>query len=850
MKLGFSVLVVLCLAVFAVMSGLLSRRLQATVNEISGFYMSAMNDQLQQKFSLIIELTLEKLDGVVNRTPPGPASYGEDLLEDLRASASARNFVYLGFLKKDGSLETIYGEDISITGGENVLSALSQNQKIAEMGRDADGGGDHCILLGRAAAYPTSDGTRSAALVAGISADYLSGVIFADTDDDVIFSHIIDQQGDYVIRTHLPGSVSENYLDYIRSEMEGISPETAGHYISSLETAIRDRTRYIDSLTVAGEERRVYCVPLNENSTWYLVTVMPYGFLDEAITAMNRDRMLMLFVSCLILFLALALLFWQYYRLTRAQMRALDAAREEASRANRSKSNFLSSMSHDIRTPMNAIVGMSEIAIKNLDDRARVQDCLKKVQLSSKQLLGLINDILDMSKIESGKMTLREEVLSLREAMNALVSIVQPQIQAGGQRFNIFIRDVLSERVWCDSVRLNQILLNLLSNAIKFTPEGGKINVSLRQEASPKGDGWVRTHLQVDDTGIGMSPEFLERLFDSFERESTNRVHHITGSGLGMSITKRIVDLMGGTIQVQSQEGKGSSFHVTLDMRRAAAEAEMRLPSSWNALVIDDSEQLCESAAANLEELGVSAEWALDCGQALELAEARRARGERYDFILVDWEMPRVSGAETVRALRARLGEAVPIYLISAYDWSDIKDLLNGMEIAGFIPKPLFKSTLYDCLSQRAGDGAAASAPSRETVDLTGTRVLLAEDNDLNWEVARELLGEAGLELERAENGRICADKFLRSPAGYYSAILMDIHMPVLDGYGATELIRAASRPDRDLPIIAMTADAFSDDVQRCLDVGMNYHLPKPLDFQMCVNVLSRYLNKEKEVPQ
>ncbi len=840
MRRSFVFLAVLCLAIFLGLSVFLSQRVERSVNEISEFYMSAMNGQLQQKFSLIIELTLEKLDGAVNQTPPNAAVYGERMLDDLRTSASARNFTFLGFLKQDGSLETVYGSEMRIVDDENVMAALGQFGRIAEMGQDENG--NRCVLLGRMAAYPTSDGTKSAALVAGISTEYLSGVIFADADNTGVISHIINKDGDYVIRTSLPGSISVNYKDYIRNELAGVTPEAASQYISGLEAAIREREEFVTTLLMAGEARRVYCVPLRENYTWYLITVMPGGVLEDSITRLDRERGAIMLAAFFLLLLALAALFLLYYRMSQRQMRELEAAREESVRANRSKSAFLSSMSHDIRTPMNAIVGMSEIALKNLNDTARVEDCLKKVTLSSKQLLGLVNDVLDMSKIESGKMALHSEELSLRETMDTLVSIIQPQVRAKNQHFDIFIRDILSEHVWCDSVRLSQILLNLLSNALKFTPEGGQIHVYLHQVPSPKGEDYVRTCFQVDDTGIGMSPEFLTRIFDSFEREATNRVHHTTGSGLGMSITKRIVDMMGGSIQVTSEQGRGSSFLVTLDLQRAQSEDEMRLPP-WNVLIIDDSEPLCESAAANLTEMGVHAEWALNCADGVKLVEERHARGEDYQFVLVDWSMPGMNGLDTIQELRRRVGDAFPIYLISAYDWGDIQDKLASVEVSGFISKPLFKSTLYRCLARYTEEDVPADrAAPAEAVSFAGKRVLLAEDNDLNWEVAQELLGETGLELDRAENGAVCVEMYRQSAPGFYSAVLMDVHMPVMDGYEATKLIRDTDRPDRDIPIIAMTADAFSEDVQQCLRAGMNYHLPKPLDFQTCKSVLARFV--------
>ena len=524
--------------------------------------------------------------------------------------------------------------------------------------------------------------------------------------------------------------------------------------------------------------------------------------------------------------------------------REAENARQEAERANRAKSEFLSNMSHDIRTPMNAIVGMTAIAAAHLDrDPGQVKDCLRKISLSSQHLLGLINDVLDMSKIESGKLTLNMGRLSLRETMDAIVSIIQPQVKEKGQVFDIFIRDILSEDVYCDGVRLNQVLLNLLSNALKFTPEGGSIFVTLVQEPSPRGERFVRTHFRVKDTGIGMSPEFQAKIFESFAREDSARVQKIEGTGLGMAITKYIVDEMKGDIQVSSQVGEGTEFHVTLDLERVdQPESEMSLPH-WEMLVVDNDEALCRSAAATLEEIGVHAEWALDGESAVAMTEERHRRGEDYHVVLLDWQMPGMDGLETARALRVHLGDQVPILLISAYDWSDIEEEARAAGISGFISKPLFRSSLYYGLRPYAGAQEGPAVPPPEGhADFKGTRVLLAEDNDLNWEIAQELLSALGLELERAENGQICLDKFRSSPAGWYAAILMDIRMPVMNGYEAARAIRALDRPDAGVPIIAMTADAFAEDVQKCMDSGMNAHVAKPIDMREVARLLERYI--------
>ncbi|MDE6454916.1 MAG: response regulator, partial [Dysosmobacter sp.] len=482
----------------------------------------------------------------------------------------------------------------------------------------------------------------------------------------------------------------------------------------------------------------------------------------------------------------------------------------------------------------------------NIGDPQQVQNCLKKITLSSRHLLGLINDVLDMSKIESGRLTLNMDQVSLREVMDSIVSIAQPQVRSKRQHFDVFIHDISTENVCCDSVRLNQVLLNILGNALKFTPEGGLIQVSLYEEPSPKGEDYVRTHILVKDNGIGMTPEFKEKIFESFVREDSARVRRTEGSGLGMAITKYIVDAMGGSITVESELGKGSEFHVTLDLQRAeATEEEMILPD-WNILVVDDDQQLCESTTASLKSIGVKADWALNAEKALEMLDRRVKARDNYHIILLDWKLPDMDGISAAKEIRRRFGGDTPIMLISAYDWSEIESEARDAGITGFISKPLFRSTLFYGLKPFIG-GAGVPGPQRheeKCADFTGRHILLAEDNDLNWEIANELLSDLGMELEWAENGRICVDMFENSPVGFYDAVLMDLRMPVMTGYEATRAIRSLDRPDRDIPIIAMTADAFSEDIKKCLAAGMNAHVAKPIDIREVSRLLDKFISQ------
>ena len=511
--------------------------------------------------------------------------------------------------------------------------------------------------------------------------------------------------------------------------------------------------------------------------------------------------------------------------------------------ASRAKSEFLANMSHDIRTPMNAIVGMTAIATAHIDDREQVQNCLRKITLSSKHLLGLINDALDMSKIESGKLTLTTEQISLKEVVEGIVNIMQPQVKSKKQTFDIHVENILTENVWCDGVRLNQVLLNLLSNATKYTPEGGSIQLSLSEEKSPKGEDYVRIYIKVKDNGIGMSPDFLKKIYESYSRADETRIHKTEGAGLGMAITKYIVDAMKGTIDIKSEPDKGSEFFLTFDFEKAAAvEMDMVLPS-WNMLVVDDDELLGKAAMDVLKSIGIKAEWALSGEKAIELVIQHHKKRDDYQIILLDWKLPGMNGIQAAKEIRRNLGDEVPILLISAYDWSEFEAEAREAGISGFISKPLFKSTLYHALCQYMDIETDHGQKLNPNIDLSGCRILLAEDNELNWEIASELLSDLGVELDWAEDGQICLDMFQSSPAGYYDAILMDIRMPHVTGYEAAKIIRGLNHPDAlSIPIIAMSADAFSDDIQRCLEAGMNAHIAKPIDVKELKRLLKRYL--------
>lgn len=833
---GFSVLAIVCVAMVSIASAIIAGKSDNAINKVGAIYMSAMAKQMQEKFDAVVNLRMMELKGIVERHPPETMEYGQDMIEQLGFSVQVRSFVYLGLYTSDGYGETIYGTPVEYDNEETFFRVLNDSSLRVFAGVSPEGEKLLCLLID--ANYPMSDGRTSSVMVGAIPMDYLKSVLSLDEKDSLMYSYIIRRDGTYVVRTRK----EDSYFNFFTESFSEYNGKTAEEYAAELQNAINTNTDYETTVQVNGQTLYLLCTHLPD-SEWYLISVMPFGTLDKIMKNLSVERQAITLILCITVLIGVLIIFILYYRLSQQQMYELDQARREAAKANKAKSEFLSSMSHDIRTPMNGIVGMTAIAMANIDNTERVKDCLEKITLSSRHLLGLINDVLDMSKIESGKLSLNMSLLSLSKAMDSIVNIVQPQVKERQQHFDIFIQKIQTEEVYCDSVRLNQVLINLLSNALKFTPEGGVINVFLDQEDSPKGDNYVRCHFRVKDNGVGMTEEFQKKIFDTFTREEKAQIDKIEGTGLGMAITKAIVDTMNGTIEVKSAPGKGSEFHIVLDLEKAdTKEADMILPP-WKMLVVDNNEDLCLSAVSSLKEIGIDAQWASDGKTAVEMVKKCHEENNDYEVVLLDWKMPGMDGLHTAREMRKHLGDKVPILIISAYDWSEIEQEAKEAGIQGFISKPLFKSNLFLGLSQHVL--RETDEKSEDEVHLqcfSGKHVLLSEDNDLNWEIAEELLSEAGFELERAENGQICVEMFEQSPVGFYDVILMDIRMPIMNGYDAAKTIRALDRKDANIPIIAMTADAFSDDIQHCLDCGMNEHVAKPIDVDRLSQILKKYI--------
>ena len=527
---------------------------------------------------------------------------------------------------------------------------------------------------------------------------------------------------------------------------------------------------------------------------------------------------------------------------------ALRDAVDAANASNKAKSDFLSNMSHDIRTPMNGIIGMTTIAANNLDDREKVADCLRKITESSNHLLSLINEFLDMNKIESGKIELLEEEFNLAELIDGMLVMTRPQMQEHGHSFRMNIVNVEHERVIGDSRRIQQVFVNIMSNAIKYTPDGGKISLNVK-ESPTKAQGFGRYEFVFEDNGYGMTEEFQKHLFEPFTRANDKQTVGIQGTGLGMTITRNIVRMMGGDITVESVYGEGSKFTVIIYLKQQNTE-DINYDSfvDLRVLVADDDPACCESTCEILNDMGMTSEWVLSGKAAVDRVKARHEQGRDFFAVLIDWKMPDQDGVETIRQIRKQVGEDMHIIVFSAYDWSDIEQDAKAAGVNSFVSKPLFRTkmaALFDSLVNNQPSGVDLEAPLHrlETMGLDGRRVLLAEDQEINADIATDFLEISGLEVDWARDGAQAVDMLAASPDGHYAMVFMDIQMPNMNGYEAARAIRAMDRPyAKEIPIVAMTANAFADDIQNAKKAGMNEHVAKPIDVEMLVKVLEAYV--------
>ena len=639
-------------------------------------------------------------------------------------------------------------------------------------------------------------------------------------------------------------------------------------YLTDPPAAVKLKEQYNDML-----EQQEYLIELCEQDGVSDETVMLYvkeniiPLLDEIDTALeilihnailmfdtlylqslSYKRIMFILTTVLISVIVVTLLLYRYV-LSKREVEAVALQKQiavAAQAANDAKSQFLSSISHDIRTPMNAIIGMTTIASTRLDDKERVKDCLNKIATSSRHLLGLINDVLDMSKIENGKFTINKEPVCLSDFMHDFISIIQPQVKAKHLELDLSILGIEDEIVITDSLRLHQIMQNIMSNAIKFTRENGKI--SLRMEQAPYDrEGYSLYVFRFSDNGIGMSEEFQKVIFQPFERAATSTVSKTEGTGLGMSITKSIVDLMGGSISVTSRLNEGTTLTVSLPMQKEQQKECIAtdLLKDLRCLIVDDDRDVCENTVLLLKEIGMHSEWVLNGADAVVYVESAHKRHLDYNAVILDWQMPDMDGIETARRIRNKVGDTLPIIILSAYDWTEIEDEAREVGITAFLAKPLFKSRLYETMRNTLMPTPDTQMKQNGLIahDKASGRILLVEDNTLNAEIAQTLLTDYGLHVDVASDGNEALE-FFRADTNKYDIIFMDVQMPVMDGYHATAAIRdLESKNSKHIHtvIIGMSANAFKEDVDKALACGMDDYITKPIDIKKLQNLLRKF---------
>lgn len=628
---------------------------------------------------------------------------------------------------------------------------------------------------------------------------------------------IVSKTGDYIIKGQ--SFKNTNFFDFYKSYNS-----TDYEALETLKQTIAQSTGTLTMQNSRGEKCLIAYTPVGTDVGWSIIAYIPYEELDLPLVDWRLIGTIAVGLGLLFLFDLTTLLVFN---------KRLSIAAREAANANRAKTDFLSTMSHDIRTPMNAIIGLTTIAEKNIDDKDSISECLRKISLASNHLLTLINDILDISKVESGKLALNPIEFSIAESAENLVNISLPMVKEKNIDFVFHAVGIEHEHLFADQLRINQILINILSNAIKYTEPGGRVAVDLIEEPGAT-EGTVDLTYRVADTGIGMSEEFMARMYQPFSRQTDSRVNSIQGTGLGLAITKQMVELMDGQIECQSKVGVGTTFTVRLSIPIASLQTEEMAFEDLKVLVVDDDEVSLNTAQDILQSLNAKVETANCTATALEKLDEHHKQQDDYDVIIIDCKVPESGGVALTRSIREELGPDDPILLISAYDTSDIEDAARDAGANGFVGKPLFRSALYAKINEMTSVESTAPTSEEDNSDIAGMEILIAEDNDINWEIISALLGMNGIHTDRAENGQVAVDMLSDPNSKHYDLVFMDIQMPVLNGLEATREIRRL--PDewaRSIPIIAMTADAFSENVTECLEAGMNGHIAKPVDMKI-----------------
>lgn len=679
-------------------------------------------------------------------------------------------------------------------------------------------------------------------LLASKSKDVL--VVFNNREDFKGQSCVlIDENGNYIVSNN--DFKSTNFFQYLYVYND-LTLDEKNEIIDTMERNESGELFYKNAGAVV--EDCVYRYQKIPDSSWYCITCVPVSSFRTP--EFNSNYV----VYAVIMIMVLLVVDVSWLQITNSRLRVSISREIEA---NSAKGTFMSRMSHEIRSPLNAVIGYNTIARNEIAEaktdaehrqaEMKVMDCLTKSSVASKHLLTIINDVLDMSAIESGKIKVAHERFDFKGLISSLTTIFYSQAKSKGVELEVVFDSLTEEWFVGDQMRTNQIITNLLSNAVKFTPDGGKVRLTISQPEAETNASHI--HFEVSDTGIGMSKEYLEHIWSPFEQADSSISRRFGGTGLGLSITKNLVDLMGGTIRVESTLGAGTTFYVELTFERTEQpeNSEAYDFSSINALVVDDDLYTCDYIKQLFNRCGARCSSVTSGESAIETFSIAEKTGEPFTLCLVDWRMPQMDGIETIKRLRSIAGEHLPIIVITAYDFSEVSEKAAEAGVKMFITKPLFQSSLFDLLANISGNRSVKKIQKKQTFDFDGARVLLAEDNTMNMEIAKRILESAGLVIESAWNGEEAVNKFVSSEPGTYTAILMDIHMPVMDGHEATRTIRASSHPEaKVIPIIAMTADAFAENVSEAYAAGMNDHISKPIDVQSLFETLKKHICDKK----
>lgn len=850
--------VILLLVVITIYGHWAMNRMQGYISRSSEANMTAVMEQMRQIYDLQIGKIYERLEMIEkNLFPYQKRSTQTKDCREFLVSMIDNSSEQILFLKDNGQAMTIQGELHNLDVESSTLLKLRQEERIAQsIAWHVDMKKENYYLIALPCETYEVDGERFSAIGMLYNRSGLDDLIKVNDYEGQAILFSVDENGIVIYTNQEDEKFERNYA--LLKHMQSEKKITDSQY-KSLKKKLESGENGMEQIEVNGFSCYFGFCQL-ESTKNEIVGIVPVSVLNESLIEYQELAVQMIvFTIILFMLLSLALMLFiskaasatqkaQYEEETRRikeeAMVALEIEKERADHANHAKSQFLSNMSHDIRTPMNAIVGFTSLAITHIDDKERLQNYLRKICTSSEHLLSLINDVLDMSRIESGKMKIIEAECSISVMTHDLRSILVSSINAKRLDFFIDTIDVEHEDVICDKSRVNQVLINITSNAIKYTQPGGTIAVKIKEKPNAP-EGFADFEFSVKDNGIGMSEEFVKTIFEPFTREHSSTVSQIEGTGLGMAITKNIVDMMGGSISVQSVPGEGSEFTVKLRFRTTKNKKVITvIPKlkGFRALVADDNMDSCSSVTKMLRTIGMRPEWTTSGKEAVFRSEMAIDENDPFRVYIIDWLMPDMNGVEVVRRIREKIEEDVPIIILTAYDWSDIEKEAREAGVTAFCSKPLFLSELYDIL-HCAGDECDEVSGENSNEEFVGKRILVVDDVKNNREITAAILKERGIKVETGENGKEAIEMVAGSEPGYYDLILMDVMMPVMDGYDATEIIRnLENRKLASIPIIAMTANAFEEDRKNAFNAGMDDYLSKPVQNEKLFDMLRKYL--------